>query len=449
MKMARIAIAMLLFAVLLATGSAFAGGQGEEDETQGDVIEFWAREFEEYQSEWLDEWTAAYNDANPDVTVEITYVPSDAWDEKMTGAQAVGETPDVVHYSYNQVMNGAQNGELLPVSDYMDESVIEDLYPNVRDMVTMDDKVWAYPQLVEPSMVLYYHKDMFEEVGLDPEQPPRSWDELLEYAELLTTEERYGLLIPSSAVELGWTLFGQRYGVTGHRLISDDWSESLVVQDDSVEPGYVELAEFWKSLYDSEVVPRQGLGGYVEIEPFAQERAAMAFNGSWGIGSIKRDFPELVETVGVTNAPTPEGNYDQATASLGGWSLGIDAMSDKPDLAADYIAYLLGGDTEIMTDFFTRSGFSKYTARTSVDDTLATMSEAQDDPWMVEIAERVVPYAVSETFYPFGINIAFGNAMERVYLEDTDIEEAFRIADEEIENIIENESLAGSNPMED
>jgi multiple sugar transport system substrate-binding protein len=72
--------------------------------------------------------------------------------------------------------------------------------------------------------------------------------------------------------------------------------------------------------------------------------------------------------------------------------------------------------------------------------------EAKDDPWMAIVAERIVPYAVSETFYPFGINIAFGNAMERVYLQGADINESFEIAHKEIQDIIANESLAGKNP---
>ncbi len=449
MKMARIAALALLLVLALPGALLFAGG--EEEAATGDdiVVQYWAREFEEFQSEWRDLWTEQYNQQTPGVTVEIEYVPGSAWDEKMTGAQAVGETPDVVHYSYNQVIRIAQLGELLPISDYIPEGVLADIYPNVLDMVTLDGKVWTFPELVEPSMVLYYHKDMFEEVGLDPDSPPETWAEMIDYADRLTTDERFGLLIPFNAVELGWTMWGQRYGATGHRLIDDSWSRSLVVDDNGrVDSGYVQLAEVWRELYANESVPRQALDAYVNIAPFAQRRAAMAFVGSWGIGALKRDFPELLDSVGVSNAPTLDGNFEQATASLGGWTLGIDGLSDTPQEAADYIQYLLGGDPDIMADFFVRAGFSKYSARRSVDDALIQMPEAQNDPFMAIVAERIVPYAVAETAYPFGINIAFGNAMERVFLQDADIEESFRIAHQEINDIIANEGIAGQNPQQ-
>ena len=38
--------------------------------------------------------------------------------------------------------------------------------------------------------MFYYNKDMFEEVGLDPEAPPQTWDELKEYAAKLYYSRR-------------------------------------------------------------------------------------------------------------------------------------------------------------------------------------------------------------------------------------------------------------------
>ena len=35
-------------------------------------------------------------------------------------------------------------------------------------------------------MVLFYNKDAFEEVGLDPEDPPETWEEVVEYGQKLT-----------------------------------------------------------------------------------------------------------------------------------------------------------------------------------------------------------------------------------------------------------------------
>ena len=77
---------------------------------------------------------------------------------------------------------------------------------------------------------------------------------------------------------------------------------------------------------------------------------------------------------------------------------------------------------------------------------LAADPQASNDPWMAIVSERIVPYAVAETAFPFDINIAFGNALERIYLQDADIKESFEIAHQEIQDVIENQGIAGTNP---
>ncbi len=57
----------------------------------------------------------------------------------------------------------------------MDPSVWEDLHDNVNEFVSVGGEHYAYPMLVEPSSLLFYRKDFFEDAGLDPEQPPVTW----------------------------------------------------------------------------------------------------------------------------------------------------------------------------------------------------------------------------------------------------------------------------------
>ena len=67
--------------------------------------------------------------------------------------------------------------------------------------------VWAVPTsgLV---MALLYRKDLFFQAGLDPERPPRDWDELLDYARRLTVPERrqYGMMFYSGQV-ISWSTY--------------------------------------------------------------------------------------------------------------------------------------------------------------------------------------------------------------------------------------------------
>ncbi len=87
---------------------------------------------------------------------------------------------------------------------------------------TDEDKAWMssfYPAFMENSQtggktygipfqrstpVLYWNKDAFKEVGLDPDTPPATWDEMVEFGKKLVKKDangnvtRWGVRIPSS-----------------------------------------------------------------------------------------------------------------------------------------------------------------------------------------------------------------------------------------------------------
>ena len=65
---------------------------------------------------------------------------------------------------------------------------LDTLLPSAREMVTSEDgKIDGLPQ-EGCNWALFYRKDLFEEAGLDPEKPPKTFEEFLEYAKALTKD---------------------------------------------------------------------------------------------------------------------------------------------------------------------------------------------------------------------------------------------------------------------
>ncbi|MFQ9802023.1 MAG: extracellular solute-binding protein [Clostridia bacterium] len=55
---------------------------------------------------------------------------------------------------------------------------------------TYKDEIYGIA-LFHHAFIFAYRKDLFEKAGLDPEAPPKTWDELKEYAYKLTEKEGY------------------------------------------------------------------------------------------------------------------------------------------------------------------------------------------------------------------------------------------------------------------
>lgn len=426
-------------AVVTAFGLA-ACGSGGETAADGRVhVTFWQQKFEDYQQKWFKENVEAFNASQDEVTVDLQVVPADTWEQKLQAAQAAGKQPDVATTSYGNIKSGVAEGKFAPLDEFLPAEAFGDLKENVAPFVTVDDQHYAYPMLVEPSTVLFYRSDLVKEAGLDPDSPPESWDELLEWSKALTKDDVKGMTVASTAADLSWSSWGLQLNACGHLPIEDDWSAAR-----ATEPCFADLANFYKELYQEDLMPQQPKVGYADGQPYGEGEVAMMQGGSWVVGQLKNDFPDVVDKTMVAPFPSADGDVTATTATLGGWTLTLDSKSEAPEEAARFIEYLLAGDPEIMAGFFKETGYSKYTVRDSVDELLADDPEASADPFMTVISEQVVPNGQAEPAYPYDIALAMGTALESAMKGTTDVDGSLQGADDAINDIIEKQKLSGT-----
>lgn len=410
--------------------------------TEKVTVTLWNRVFEDWNKAWSEKVVADFNNSQDKIVVEQKFIPGDAWDQSMKSAQAAGEAPDVYLMNYGGIAFAAKDGLIEPLDDLIPKTAWEDLYPNVSNFVSYKGKHYAYPQLLEPSTVLYYRKDLFKAAGLDPEKPPVTWDELVSYGKKLTTKDVFGLGVAANAPDMGWATWGWQQQAAGHFAVTEEWSKATVT-----DAGYKDLLNLYKRFYDEKIVPEQALSGYADMKAFGEGKLAMAFCGSWGIGQLKTTYPDIIPNLGIAVAPTKDGNQDKVTSTVGGWTYVVDAKSKHKKEAADYITWLLGSDPSRCVDFFKTAGWSKYSPRKSVDTAINNDAEAKNDMWRKTIAEKIVPKSVAEPIYAWDISMAVANSIDNVVINGMSVDDALKQADKEINDYITNNNYAGTNPL--
>ncbi|MDF1603246.1 extracellular solute-binding protein [Nocardioides sp. YIM 152315] len=425
-------------ASLVLSSCGGSGGDNEESDGKAHVI-FWQQKFEDYQQEWFKQHVDDFNASQDEVEVEYVVVPAEAWQQKLKAAQAAGNQPDVATTNYGGIRPGAASGQFMPLDGLLPEDRFADIKDNVKEFVTVDDKHYAYPMLVEPSTVLYYRTDLAKAAGLDPDSPPTTWDELVSWAEALTDGKTKGMTIASTQGDLAWSSWGLQLNACGDFPLRGDWSSA-----DATDPCYADLIDLYTRLYQGGFMPETPKVAYPDALPYGEGEVAMMANGSWAIGQLKNDFPDLVDKTAVAPFPSIDGDETKPTATLGGWTLTVDGKADDPEAAAAFIDYLVAGDPEIMADFFKMSGLSKYTVRTSVDEVLANDPKAKEDPFMQTISDQVVPYGMPEPAYPIDISNAMATAIESVMKGSASAEDALATANDAMDEIIEKQGLAGA-----
>lgn len=266
------------------------------------------------------------------VRIELTAFPYEMLRDRLLVALAGGEGPDILMIDQIWVGQYAAAGFVVPLSDRLATSNIrrEDFFEGAWGAGTYLGEIYGVPFDVGVWSLLYYNRDMFREVGLDPDRPPTTWDEMLEFGQQLMGENRYGTATwigVGDAVQCKINAFTFQ---GGGQIVSEDNTQALLNSDAGVA-----ALDFWKAL--SEISPA-GVVGRGEEESFAlftSGLVGMVFYGEWGQDALAARAPDM--DYGMALMPVPNGGTSIGT--FGGFLLGINAVSPHQDLAWQFIEF--------------------------------------------------------------------------------------------------------------
>ncbi|WP_422480050.1 ABC transporter substrate-binding protein [Pleomorphochaeta sp. DL1XJH-081] len=268
MEHKKIRVGFIVLIVLL-PALLFAGGANEmANDTMPEKItevEFWHYSsglLGEAMTELVDNFNATIGKEKGIVVTEVFQgKASDVATKVRSSVQAnrAQDLPDLAQMDATGVMDIRDSVLLVPAQKLVDTDSsfsLDDLQPGTVLSMTYKDVMIGMP-FNASTILLYYNKDAFREVGLDPERPPRTLSELAEYAGKLMkmdsdgrTVARYGFAgVPSSYELVSW--IGQQQGVsylTDKRNGHDGNPTKVVFDSDGTMATFLEA---WKKVYES------------------------------------------------------------------------------------------------------------------------------------------------------------------------------------------------------
>ena len=308
------------------------------------------------------ELVVKFNDAHPDIRVEYTWgaarTAGTLASEALMADIAAGIPPDLVDFEPASVPFWAENEALIDLTDRMNAAGLttEMFYKAVNDQNLWKGKWYTFLYSMD-GRVLYYRKDKFREVGLDPDNPPIHIDEITAAAEALTrqTGPRY-----ESIGFIPWAFQGRwiyTWGFSwGAQFMNPDTLELTVNH-----PQVVALWEWmrdWRDQYGGINVLTsftEAFGAQAQ-DPFIMGVVPMMINGNWMISNFKKYAPDL--DYGASWIPYPRDGGQEATWTSG-WSWAIPKGVDYLDASFEALNWLAQPDN---IEWFNlgRSNFSPY-----------------------------------------------------------------------------------------
>ncbi len=323
--------------VLTACGRDDSSGEAEEQSKEvssGEAtgtIEVWAMGTE---GEMLQDFSADFEDANPDVTLKVTAVPWDSAYEKLAGAIASGETPDVSLIGTTWMGQFAEAGGLMPTPENLVDEA--DFFPGAWSSTEVGGTSYGVPWYVE-TRVLYYRSDLAQKAGWD--EAPQTWDDLKQFAKDMETKggAKFGLNLQPGTTGSWQTMLPFAWS-NGASLTNEDGTEYTI---DS--PEMAEALDYYTSYFE-EGLSETRLLDLGELESgFADGSYGSFISGPWHTG--------LVEEAGVTQeqyavAPLPGPDGAPGSSFVGGGDLAVFNDSDNADSAWKYVQWLSEPETQ-------------------------------------------------------------------------------------------------------
>lgn len=181
---------------------------------------------------------AAYTAENPNVTIDYQQYNFGAeLETKMNTLYASGSAPDIVRAPISTIAQRATMGQYAALDSYIDAWDEKDnIIDNAYGVGSYKDHRYGIAVNIEASF-LFYRKDHFEAAGLDPANPPKTWEELSDYAEKLTVREgnnvtRAGFSFPMSLAHITIIPFARQ---NGGLLVDEEKDEAVFNEPQTAE----------------------------------------------------------------------------------------------------------------------------------------------------------------------------------------------------------------------
>lgn len=374
------------------------GGDAAAPSAEGQTIEAWAR-MTGLAQESIEEIIQNYNEQN-DIgnTVEYVYIAQTQGtqaDEKLLTAVAGGTPPAVYYADRFTVPQFAYEGFFSEITDFAEAAGVtkDDYYDFAWEETVYQDGIYAL-SFDTDTRALWYNKDIMEEVGLDPESPPTTVDELREATEALTVRNdsgaitRYGF---NPLYDQAW-LYTWGFGFGGEFQDPDTKRITFANERNIAAMEFVKafVEDIGVQDIDAMLSACAGSACNDANDYFWTGQSAMTCSGNWKVAQHHRYTPD--GNYGVVPMPGPDGPAPHASWA-GGWSWCVPMGYEDVASAFDAVAYFCGPEGQL-----------KYNKDTFH---IPTIKSAAEDPFFREdplhaVFMDLLPVSHARPPIPFG-----------------------------------------------
>ena len=288
--------------------------------------------------EWKDRTQAIldlFEESHPNITIELEEIAGTNYSARLNTALAAGEAPDLFGLPAGpETLAAAEAGYAMNLTGELDLSSLRDA---AAEAIDQDGSVFGVPILGSYSVGLYYHRNIFDDLGLTP---PSSQAEFLAMCASLKDQGITPLIVPASDGIVPSFMYMM---MTASVLGVDGSAELRRGERKFTDPDLIEAARFLQDVGEC-MQPGALTTPYVEGKALAAlGQGAMMPGGSGDYAGYVEINPDV--DLGVVPFP---GVGDNAAATVTGleYIYLINSKTEHEKAAKTFLQWMMGNDAQ-------------------------------------------------------------------------------------------------------
>ncbi len=368
------------------------------------------------ENSFIHQMAAAFEEENPGVTIEIVQQSGDitANSAQFQAASIAGDGPDIrIQYA---------GGPTISFSDFFTDldpllgpEVLDNLAGvNVnREGFSADGRLLGMPFGAGNLFTVFQNHEVLAAAGLDPEDSPATWEELLENGQqVVDNTDQNGFWVANLEGYVGaWMISALVGGQLGETAFTEMYAGEIPVDDPAMVEAYEAFAEWGASGLTNPDAGQVSNGE--STAGFVAGNAAYYLVGSWENNNMLDAFGE--DGVSSFFIPTLEGS-DFPAMGAGGpeIALSITEYSENQELATEFLKFLAQAENQdVFVELYQTQGSNHVDGDPSkIENPLLRqqfeqLSQATDG--VVFAFDSVMPQATIDLFYRVNAGVFLGS----------------------------------------
>jgi multiple sugar transport system substrate-binding protein len=292
----------------------------------------------------VDILVCAWNAANPDRTINLSYIVHSEMVGKIAQGIASGDVPDLMGMDLIYAPQFENAEQLTDITDKIkDWPELKTASPGHMTVATFKDRLFGVPLYADVS-ALFYNKTLFEKAGLDPNKPPTSLAELREDADKITAlgGDIKGYYLPGNCAGCNIFTVGPLMWASGATIEAGKCGDEPLVGD-----GVKQVLQFERDMVAAGNVhdgDRAEDGSSFHLQ-FGSGTVGMMGTGNFNISLARDQMKDHPFEFGISLLP---GEKAGSSASfIGGDIVVIPNGSQRVDDAVDFMKFLLSDESQV------------------------------------------------------------------------------------------------------